>query len=78
MLSSKQEASPSKFEQLLNSLVFFLGYPILRENSILLLYICVYQQLWICTKTQKIQAPSGQLLRSLTILIPDFCQESLF
>jgi hypothetical protein len=68
----------SKFEQLLNALVYFMGSAMLRENCILLLYVQVYQQLWITTKIQKIQAPSGQLLRSLTILIPDFCQESLF
>ena len=27
---------------------------------------------------QKAQAPSGQVLRNVSILIPDFCQESLF
>lgn len=39
-----------KFEQLLNALVFFFGSPTLRENSLLLLYVATYQQLWICTK----------------------------
>lgn len=40
----------SKFEQLLTALVYFLGSQLLRENCTMLLYICVYQQLWICTK----------------------------
>lgn len=67
-----------KFEQLLNALVFFAGSPMLRENSLLLLYVAAYQQLWICTKIQKQQLPSGQIVKSLSILIPDFCQDSLF
>lgn len=49
----------SKFEMLLNALVYFLGSTIMRENCMLLLYIQVYQQLWICTKVQKLQAPNG-------------------
>ena len=68
----------SKFEMLLNALVYFLGSAIMRENCMLLLYIQVYQQLWICTKVQKLQAPNGQMVRNLTVLIPDFCQNSIF
>ena len=66
-----------KFEQLLNALVFFAGSLTLRENSLLLLYVSVYQQLWICTKIQKQQLASGQIAKNLSVLIPDFCQDSI-
>lgn len=33
----------SKFEMLLNALVYFLGAAIMRENCMVLLYIQVYQ-----------------------------------
>jgi len=78
MTSSKKQSDGGKFEQLLTALVYFMGSQMLRENCMLLLYIAVYQQLWICTKVQKSQAPNGQLMRNVTVLIPDFCQESLF
>lgn len=55
-----------------------MGSARLRENSILLLYIAVHQQLWICTKVQKVQVPNGQLIRNLTVLIPDFCQDAIY
>jgi hypothetical protein len=79
MTSAKSKlGGENKFEQLLTALVYFMGSQTLRENCMLLLYIAVYQQLWICTKAQKAQAPNGQVMRNVTILIPDFCQESLF
>lgn len=77
-LDARGNPKASKFEELLNALVYFMGCALLRENCLLLLYVQAYQQLWITTKIQKMQAPSGQLLRSLTVLIPDFCQESLY
>ena len=33
----------SKFEELLNALVYFMGSALLRENCLLLLYVQVYQ-----------------------------------
>lgn len=50
---SQQTNETGQFEQLLTALVYFMGCHILRENSSLLLYICVYQQMWICTKVSK-------------------------
>ena len=40
MLGKKTEAG--KFEQLLTALVYFCGSSLLRENCMLLLYVCVY------------------------------------
>lgn len=60
MLSSKGTPEESgKFEQLLNALVFFMGSSLLRESSVLLLYVCVFQQLWITIKVSKQQMPGG-------------------
>jgi len=61
MTSAKRNPSDvnNKFEQLLTALVYLMGSQMLRENSALLLYICAYQQLWICTKVQKTQATNG-------------------
>ena len=58
-LTSKKQEGVTEFEQLLNALVFFMGSPTLRENAILMLFVCVYQQLWIQTKVQKNKLPSG-------------------
>lgn len=64
-----------KFQLMLNALVFFTGSQLMRENSILLLYVHVYQPLWICTKVSKSQLVPNS--KNVTILIPDFCQDAI-
>ena len=42
MLNTKETKQELKFDEFLNGLVFFLGSQILRQNSLLLIYISVY------------------------------------
>jgi hypothetical protein len=62
------------FLSMLNALVYFCGCPLVRESSLLLLYVMTYEPLWICTKVSKSSVPNQ---KEVTLLIPDFCQEAI-
>jgi len=48
-----QSKSTEKFDLLLNSLVFFLGYKQIRINCLRLLYLTVLNPFWLKVKIQK-------------------------
>ena len=60
--------------QLLNALVFFSGNQMLRENSLSMIYISVFESAWICTKVSKTPIPN---MRQATIVLPDFAQDAI-
>ena len=60
--------------QLLNSLVFFSGNSILKENALYLIYIAVFESAWICTKVTKTQIPN---VKQANIILPDFAQDAI-
>jgi hypothetical protein len=55
LMSNKQQTQMPRFLEMLTALICFSGSQVLRENALLLLYVHVYQPLWITTKVTKSQ-----------------------
>lgn len=75
----RKETTDSKveeFETLLNALIFFCGSPVLRKNALRMAYLLVFHPLWLKFKTTKQQATQWRTKRVISVLVPDFCQDT--
>lgn len=75
----RKQTSDSKveqFENLLSAMIFYCGAQSLRKNAMRILYLMVFHPLWLKFKTAKQQATAWRTKRLVSVLVPDFCNDT--